>query len=75
MPNYALMNPGNYRLPNSFRSPPFQGIKYEEDFVPFKTIRWKTACINERRVYVGNVEIVTNDSVTKLLPDTVFKSD
>ena len=75
MANYALMNPGNYRLPNSFRSPPFQGVKYEEDFPPFKKIRWKTACVNERRVYVGNVEIVTNDGVRKLLPDTIFKSD
>tara|TARA_R100000900_G_scaffold121091_1_gene95643 strand:+ start:1143 stop:2315 length:1173 start_codon:yes stop_codon:yes gene_type:complete len=75
MANYALMNPGQYRLPNSFNSPTFQGKKYEEDFVPFKTIRWKTACINERKVYAGNVEIVTNDNVTKLLPDTIFKSD
>ena len=75
MANYALMNPGNYRLPYSFNSPPYQGIKYEEDFTPFKKIRWKTSCVNERRVYVGNVEIVTNDGVRKLLPDTMFKSD
>jgi len=75
MANYAVMNPGNYHLSETFAAPPYFNKKYNRKIPPFKEIRWKTAVINERRAYVGNVSITTNDGVVKLLPDTIFKSE
>jgi len=75
MPNYAVMSPGNYHLADSYANPPYYNRKYQRKLAPFKNIRWKTAVVNERRVYAGNVSITTHDGVIKLLPDTIFKSD
>jgi hypothetical protein len=75
MANFAVMSPGNYHLADSYTNPPYYNRKYQNNYAPFKTIRWKTAVVNERRVYAGNVSITTNDGVIKLLPDTIFKSD
>ena len=73
MANYALMNPGKYHLGTPFSFPPKQNRQYRSDN-RILDIKWKTAVLIGRRVYLGNVKITNKDNTEKVLSDSVFKS-
>lgn len=73
MARYALMNPGKYNLGTPFTYPPLQNRTYNEDYL-IKKIKWKTSCLLNRRVYVGNVKIKDKDNIERIYSDSIFKS-
>lgn len=73
MANYALMNPGKYRLGVPFNFPPLANRRLMQDYL-IKKISWKTSVLIGQRLYVGNVKIVDKDNKERTLSDSVFKS-
>ena len=75
MANYAVMNPGLYRLGIRYSGPPFHQRRYVEALEPYKNIQFKTAVLHNRRIYVGNVRVEKQDGSVETLSDTMLKSE
>ena len=75
MANYAVMNPGLYRLGIRYSNPPFHHRRYVEELEPYKNVLFKTSVLHNRRIYVGNVSIEKQDGSQETLSDTMLKSE
>jgi|TARA_Y100000310_G_scaffold344660_1_gene458618 hypothetical protein len=75
MVNYAFINPGKFHSGFQFLGPPFHHREYIEELEPYKNVKFKTAVLHNRRVYVGNVKVTTNAGVIETLGDTMLKSE
>jgi len=73
MPNYAVMNPGKYRLGIPFSFPPLANRRLRQDYL-IKKIKWKTSVLIGQRLYLGNVKLVDKDNKERVYSDSVFKS-
>tara|TARA_R100001510_G_C7634118_1_gene192570 strand:- start:251 stop:1429 length:1179 start_codon:yes stop_codon:yes gene_type:complete len=73
MPNYAVMNPGKYRLGVPFNFPPLANKRLRQEHL-IKQIKWKTSVLIGQRLYLGNVKLVDKHNKERILSDSVFKS-
>tara|TARA_B100000029_G_scaffold515539_1_gene623146 strand:+ start:1632 stop:2807 length:1176 start_codon:yes stop_codon:yes gene_type:complete len=73
MARYTLMNPGLHHLGTPFTYPPMHNRTYDEKYL-IKEIKWKTSCMLNRRIYIGNVQIKDVNNTVKVLSDSIFKS-
>ena len=73
MPNYAVMNPGKYRLGVPFNFPPLANKRLRQEYL-IKQIKWKTSVLIGQRLYLGNVKLIDKDNKERIYSDSVFKS-
>lgn len=73
MARYSLINPGQYHLGVPFTYPPIHNRTYNEKYL-IKEVKWKTSCMLNRRIYIGNVQIKDENNTVKVLSDTILKS-
>jgi|2_EtaG_2_1085320.scaffolds.fasta_scaffold00182_27 hypothetical protein len=73
MANYAQQNPGFYHVGHRFPSPvrPFKLPDVVEELL---TVRFKTAVVTNRTVYIGNVKKTNLKGETTIEGDTMYKS-
>lgn len=73
MANYATMCPGTYHVGYVFDEPPIED-SYLENRVPVGEVKFKTAVVLNRQVYVGNVQVTTKSNRTRTYGDRIMKS-
>ena len=73
MANYAQMNPGIHHLGYKFNDMPL-GETVPEDVEEMVNLRFKTAVVANRVVYVGNVEKTDLKNQTVVQGDAMYKS-
>ena len=71
MARYSLINPGQYHLGVPFTYPPIHNRTYNEKYL-IKEVKWKTSCMLNRRIYIGNVQIKDENNTVKVLSDTIL---
>ena len=73
MANYAVMNPGSYHLGYVFNEPPAIG-SYSDENAPSGAVKFKTAVVLNRQVYIGNVQVTQKNDRSRNYGDRIMKS-